>query len=301
MDARSSSVRGYRFGSFELDLHAGELRKNGLKVKLQDQPFTMLQLLLERQGALVTREEVQKRLWPQDTFVDFEKGLNTAAFNLRTALGDDAENPLFVQTVPKKGYRFIAPVEELRDTAVTAPAPEIVAPSIPRASPGWALLLKLAAFAAAVALAWWFIPKPQPSRIMVAVLLCDNLTGDKGQEYLSRGLTEELINQLSRVNPETLGVPGFATASSLATIDPVKAGQRLNVQYVVACSVFRVGDRIRIAARLVQTKDGAAVWTNGNGSESDVKDILPARLKPRPRKSRRESRSSCCPRPSRQP
>src|ERR1017187_8344451 len=118
-------MRGYKFGIFELDLRARELRKNGLRLKLQDQPLTMLELLLERAGTLVTREEVQKGLWPQDTFVDFEKGLNTAAFNLRTALGDDAENPRFVQTVPKKGYRFIAPVESLRDEVApaTEPAP----------------------------------------------------------------------------------------------------------------------------------------------------------------------------------
>src|SRR5260370_19271265 len=100
-----------RFGIFEVDLQAGELRKQGYKVKLQEQPFQVLVMLLERPGEVGTREERQKKLWPADTFVDFERGLNRAINKLREALGDDADRPRFIETLPRRGYRFVAPVE----------------------------------------------------------------------------------------------------------------------------------------------------------------------------------------------
>src|SRR3974390_1073616 len=100
-----------RFGIFEVDSRAGELRRQGVKVKLQEQPFQLLVMLLERPGENVTREELQRKLWPADTFVDFERGLNRAVNKLREALDDDADNPRFIETLPKRGYRFIAPVE----------------------------------------------------------------------------------------------------------------------------------------------------------------------------------------------
>src|SRR5215470_15842784 len=105
-------VRGVlRFGVFELDPRSGDLRRNGLKLKLTGQPFQVLAMLLERRGDVVTREEIQKRLWPADTFVDFDHSLNTAINKIREALGDSAESPRFVETVPRRGYRFIAPVD----------------------------------------------------------------------------------------------------------------------------------------------------------------------------------------------
>jgi DNA-binding winged helix-turn-helix (wHTH) protein len=100
-----------RFGIFEVDLEAGELRRRGSKVKLQEQPFQVLMMLLERPGEVVTREELQKRLWTADTFVDFERGLNRAINKLREALVDDADTPRFIETVPRRGYRFLVPVE----------------------------------------------------------------------------------------------------------------------------------------------------------------------------------------------
>ena len=103
--------RTIRFGVFELDLKAGELRKQGLKIKLQEQPFQILVMLLERPGEVVTREEIQQKLWPADTFVDFEHGINAAVKRLREALDDSADNPRFVETLPRRGYRFIAPVD----------------------------------------------------------------------------------------------------------------------------------------------------------------------------------------------
>ena len=111
-EARSSS-RLVRFGVFEADLRSGELRKNGLKIRLPGQPFEVLAMMLERPGEVVTREELQKRLWPDGTFVDFDHSLNNAINKIREALGDSAESPRFVETLSRRGYRFIAPVETL--------------------------------------------------------------------------------------------------------------------------------------------------------------------------------------------
>src|SRR5215472_16098151 len=105
------SPRIIRFATFELDLQARELRKNGLKLKFHGQPFEVLAMLLERPGKLVSREQLRERLWPTDTFVDFDHGVNTAINRLREALGDSADNPRFIETLPRRGYRFIAPVE----------------------------------------------------------------------------------------------------------------------------------------------------------------------------------------------
>jgi cholera toxin transcriptional activator len=100
-----------RFGIFEVDSQSGELRRHGLKIKLQEQPFQALVMLLERAGEVVTREQLQRKLWPADTFVDFDRGLNRAINRLRDALGDDSNNPRFIETLPQRGYRFIVPVE----------------------------------------------------------------------------------------------------------------------------------------------------------------------------------------------
>jgi DNA-binding winged helix-turn-helix (wHTH) protein len=109
-----------RFGIFEVDLQAGELRRQGVKVKLQQQPFEILAMLLECPGEVLTREELQKRLWPTDTFVDFERGLNRATNRLRDSLGDEADNPRFIETLPRRGYRFIGQIEKLDGSRNTA-------------------------------------------------------------------------------------------------------------------------------------------------------------------------------------
>ena len=110
MDNDGGAAQIIRFGIFEADLRSGELRKNGFKVPLQGQPFQVFSILLRHSGKLVTREELRREVWPEDTFVDFDHGLNTAITKIRTALGDSAENPRFVETMPRRGYRFIAPV-----------------------------------------------------------------------------------------------------------------------------------------------------------------------------------------------
>jgi DNA-binding winged helix-turn-helix (wHTH) protein len=112
MQKSPSPLTLLRFGAFEVDVRAGEVRKHGLLIRLQDQPFRVLQTLLEHPGEVVTRDELRSQIWPADTFVDFDRGLNNAVKRLRDALSDSAENPSYIETLPKRGYRFIAPVHE---------------------------------------------------------------------------------------------------------------------------------------------------------------------------------------------
>ena len=160
-----------RFGTFEVDTRSGELRRKGSKVKLQAQPFQVLALLLERPGEVVTREELTGRLWPEDTFVDFERGLNKAINKLREALRDDAEKPRFIETLPQRGYRFIAETSvSARHAALTAHEGDVP-------------------------------PALSSSRIdSLAVLPLENHSGDPAQEYFSDGMTEELISAISIQN-----------------------------------------------------------------------------------------------------
>ncbi len=125
MQNNANSGRPVRFGVFEVDVRTGELRKQGLKIKLQEQPFQILALLLDRRGEVVTREELQKKLWPADTFVDFDHGLNKAITKIREALGDSADNPRFIETLPRRGYRFIAPVNRPGDSVVSMAEPPV--------------------------------------------------------------------------------------------------------------------------------------------------------------------------------
>ena len=120
----AANARLYRFGIYEADARSGELRKNGVKLKLQEQPFQVLAMLLERPGEVVAREELRQRLWPADTFVDFDHSLNTAINKLRDALGDTAANPRFIETLARRGYRFIAPVQAVVES-VELPQPEL--------------------------------------------------------------------------------------------------------------------------------------------------------------------------------
>ena len=133
MAERESQLRGVRFGNFEVDLRSGELRKAGMKVKLSGQPFQVLTILLERHGDVVTREELQKRLWP-DTFVDVDHNLNASITKIREALGDSAESPRFVETLPRRGYRFLVPVNDIVEANAPPAAHEPKEPGIAAAN-----------------------------------------------------------------------------------------------------------------------------------------------------------------------
>ncbi len=280
-----SSRRRLRFGAFEADLHTGDLRKGGSPVRLRGRPFDILVLLLAEPGELVTRDALRERLWPADTFVDFDHGLNTAVNRLREALGDSAESPRFVETVPRRGYRFIAPV-----TDVERPGPPAASVAAPpqlgqerTAEPGLGHSGRsrgvLAGLALLTVLGVAFVlsrgrgaaPVPAgPTRL--AVLPFRNVGGDPAQEYFADGLTDELIADLSQV--------GALRIISRTSVMPYKTSTRrlpdiakeLNVGAVVEGSVFRSGDRVRITARLVDAPADHNLW--GETYERDMADIL---------------------------
>jgi TolB-like protein/DNA-binding winged helix-turn-helix (wHTH) protein/Tfp pilus assembly protein PilF len=274
------------FGSFEVDVVSGELRRQGLKIRLQDQPFRLLVLLLERAGDVVTREEVREKLWPADTYVDFDHSLNTAVRKLREALGDAAEAPRYVETLARRGYRFIAPVAPRRTAQVAHLANADAASLLPypaaRLSTSTRRLLILAIVAlisAAALVAYWLVPRqgpmtPSGRRLTLAVLPFDNLSGDADQEYLSDGLTEEMITQLGRLEPDRLRVLARSSTWKYkrADRDIGQLRRELGVDYVLEGSLRRASERVRVTAQLVQVDDQSQVWAETY--ERDVRDVL---------------------------
>jgi TolB-like protein/DNA-binding winged helix-turn-helix (wHTH) protein/Flp pilus assembly protein TadD len=281
---RTSAARILRFGSFEANVQAGELRKGGLKVRLQDQPFQILVLLLERPGELITRQEIQQKLWPADTFVDFDHGLNNAINRLREALGDSAETPRFIETLPKKGYRFIAavtgdepsveaeyPAAEGTRVAKPSPIPGNIE-EVSKARPRFLVTILVFCFALVLAgmvyLGWHRMraghPSPGSGYVMLAVLPFQNLSGDPSQDYFSDGLTEEMIAQLGALSPDQLGVIARTTTMSYKhTSKSVKQiGSELGVGYVLESSVRRDGNQIRISVQLIRVHDQLHVWAS---------------------------------------
>src|SRR5579862_3201973 len=222
MSGRPELPASFRFGPFEVDSKSGELRKQGVRIKLQEQPLQILQMLLEHPGQVVTREELCQRLWPADTFVDFDHGVYNAVKRLREALGDVADTPRFIETIPKRGYRFIGSATVGEQLAVATPAADVdVSPKAPlpatsqiRVPTRWHWLSPLAGttivllvfgliiglnaggFGTRVRAAW---SKP-PQIHSLAVLPLKNLSDDPAQEYFSYGMTEELITDLAQIS-----------------------------------------------------------------------------------------------------
>ncbi len=275
-----SSQATFRFGPYELRPRTRELLKHGVKLRLRPQPFRILQTLLERNGDVVTREELHKQLWPSDTFVDFERGLNSAVKQLRGVLGDSATEPRYIQTLPKIGYRIIVPVDvndaAPSDSADASPQAVIVAkgPSSEALNPkpartaSWPLLVGaciVLIVAAAVYIHWSrsrIRPQASTERVMLAVLPFDNLTGDASQDYFSDGLTEEMIAQLGHLNPERLGVIARTSVMQYQNSrEPLQQiGHDLGVQYVLEGSFRRDSQDVRITAHLIQVSDQKTVW-----------------------------------------
>ena len=282
----TESTQIVRFGEFELDLRTGELRTERHHIILQEKPFQILTALLERPGEMIGREELIKRLWPVGTFVDFDLGLNKAVNRLREALGDSAEQPRFIETFPKRGYRFVAPVtrdgEGFEEASPTARAhTSSDGPNRLRnenaGTPLLAVLEKrafawrpavaaglLAIVAMASYVAWRrHSSAPAPTgRIMMAVLPFQNLTGDPEQEYLTDGLTEGTIARLGGLQPERLGVIARTSVMGYKHGDKRldQIGRELDVQYVLEGSVRRDRNRLRITAQLIQVKDQSHLW-----------------------------------------
>ncbi|HSF16715.1 MAG TPA: tetratricopeptide repeat protein [Vicinamibacteria bacterium] len=237
----------FRFGLFELDRTHGELRREGRRMPIQDQPLRLLELLVERAGRTVNRDEIRRALWPETVHVDFEAGLNAAVRRLREALDDSATNPRYVATVPRRGYRFIAPVETSNASSGKR-WPWLLAASV--------LVVGLAALTVRVLLA--------PERpIRVAVLPFENLSQDPSQDFLADGLTEELITELATKSSEQLAV--IARTSVLPYKGRSKTarevGAELDVDFLLEGSVRSDGRKLRIAARLVRGSDEASVWS----------------------------------------
>lgn len=274
----------------ELDLHAGELRRSGSLVKVERIPMDLLILLIEQKGQLVTRDQIIERIWGKDVFLDTDNSINAAIRKIRQALKDDPAQPRFVQTVTGRGYRFIAPVSEIEAPAAPAEVslPSVSAEKLPEkpAAPAsvqsrrrWPLLLGVSVFvlvALAAYLQWSrFHSHSQVSggRIVLAVLPFENLTGDAGEDYFSDGMTEEMIAQLGRLDPEHLGVIARTSVMRYKhSQDLNQIGHDLGVQYVLEGSVRRDADNVRITAQLIQMKDQTHVWSRQYDRE--LKNIL---------------------------
>ena len=288
-------ISGARFGTFQVSFDAGEIRKEGLRIRVQQQPLKLLQILLERPGEVVTREYLRSRLWANESFGDFDQAVNIAIGKLRNALGDSAENPRFIETLPKRGYRFIAEVSFLHsddragglatvsigsppETSASGellPAPPGALPKadIPRGRRWTArriavLCLAAAVIAALLILSW--VRRP-PGIRSLAVLPLENFSGDASQDYFADGMTDELITDLAqiralRVVSRTSVMMYKGTRKSLPEI-----ARELNVDAVVEGSVSRSGDQVRITAQLIQLPADKHLWAQSyQGNLSDT-------------------------------
>jgi TolB-like protein/DNA-binding winged helix-turn-helix (wHTH) protein len=254
-----------RFEAFELDLRSSELRRNGEPVRIQQQPARVLACLARRAGELVTREELRQAIWGDETFVDFDQGLNYCIKQVRSALGDQAEAPRFVETLPRRGYRFLVPVERAVRAATTLPAPLPAPPTAGRPARRALIVPGLAVLAAAAGLGLLALRHeavPRQHRSMLVVLPFENLSADDPEGVFADGLTEEMITQLGRLEPRELGV--IARTSAMAyrgtrrTVPEIR--RELGVDYVLEGSVRRSGDHVRVTAQLIRAADGTQLW-----------------------------------------
>ena len=286
-------LRGrFRFGVFELDPRAGELRKHGLRIRLQAQPLQVLVMLLEHAGEVVTREELQRKLWPVDTFVDFDHGLNKAINKIRAALADSAESPRFVETVARRGYRFLAEVKVANASPVRSPefAAQLRPATEPRdrldlpsklampkhllPSPAWkisvfVLLLLMAA------LATWTLHsrnRPPPVIRSLAVLPLESLSSDASQDYFADGMTDQLISDLGQISALRVISRTSVMAYKHARKPLPQIARELNVDAVVEGTVLRSGDRVRITAQLIDASADKHLWSQSY--EGELRDTL---------------------------
>ena len=286
----SNQARIVRFGTFEADLESRELRKGGARIKVHGQPFEVLAMLLERPGEVVPREELRQRLWSTDTFVDFDAGLNTAINRLREALGDSAENPRFIETLPRRGYRFIAPVQAESSRPLTADGSSYESPSevVQTAVPTRArihgrrvkvLVLGLAAVVLLLAVlsmtgvrARLFGHPSAPHIESLAVLPLANLSGDPSQDFFADGMTEALITDLGKISALRV-ISRTSVVQYKGTKKPLpEIARELHVDGLVEGTVLRSGNHLRITANLLQASPEKHLWAESY--ESDIGDVL---------------------------
>ncbi len=279
-------VTGIQFAEFELDPARYELRRAGRTLKLEKIPMELLILLAAGNGNLVSREEIVKRLWGNDVFVDTEHGINTAIRKIRRALRDDPEQPRFVQTVTGKGYRFIAPAIEIgtRPAISTDPPSAVDTPNVIGSRDRWkdrrwprfsmvAVAGMLALGFALIARSGWrwtpAVPSSHTGPVVLAVLPFQNLSTDDSQDYFSDGLTEEMITQLGELNVDQLGV--IARTSSMKYKHTIKdvgqIGRELGADYVLESSVRRDGERVRITVQLIRADNQTHIWAQNYDRE----------------------------------
>jgi TolB-like protein/DNA-binding winged helix-turn-helix (wHTH) protein len=287
-----------RFGQFELDLRTAEIYKEGRRIKLQEQPCQVLALLIERPGELVSREELRKKLWRNDTFVDFDHGVNIAINKLRDALGDSPEKPRFIETLPRRGYRFIGQVTETTPEPASARTNNQAAAPTPAATEvareqqtsnaaadaqvvtkrarvlhgKWrAALLAAAVLLIATGGLWWRL-RVQPRQYAIAVLPFKNLSSEPNSDYFSDGLTDEIIRDLSIIE----GLQVKSRTSSFVFKDKPRnvheVGSQLGANLLLEGSVLRAGERLRINVDLVRVADDSTLWSQRY--DRDLKDVF---------------------------
>ena len=280
--AEAPHTMTHRFGVFEANLQARELRKHGVRVRLRGQPFAILAMLLERPGEVVTREEMRKRLWSNgsdETFVDFEHSMNSAIKKLRAALNDSPENSMYVETIPKLGYRFIAPVEKITAEARKSREQDgHTTETLAGISWSTRLAIFVPALALTLGLVLWRVlavahraSADAPVR-SIAVLPLVNLSGDPSQEFFADGMTDELITDLAKV-----GSLRVISRTSVMRYKGTKKGlpeiaRELNVDGIVEGSVVRSGQHVRITAQLLHGPTDKHLWAESY--ERDLGDVL---------------------------
>jgi len=282
------SANVVKFGDdFEFDRVAYELRRSSRALKLERIPLEILLLLIERRGQLVAREDIIGKIWGKNVFLDTDSSINSAIRKIRQVLKDDSENPLYVQTVTGKGYRFIAPVTEVKEPGTRQEAlgsleakaeavePGSVALSASARSSRWRWVAPLAALIVLLAAGIYVLRARSrfaaaPHRVMLAVLPFVNLSNDPEQEYFSDGLTEETITDLGEVNPEQLGVIARTSSTAYKHTDKTIAqiGTELGVDYVLEGSVRHEGGAARISAQLIRVKDQTHLWAHNYDRET---------------------------------
>jgi len=245
-----------RFGPFEADVTSGELRRDGVPIAIQDLPFRLLAALLERPGEVVTRADLTVRLWGSETFVDATAGLNTAVAKLREALGDDPDQPSYIETIPKRGYRFIG---RIGDAAPIAPPPAAV--SLLRTRRAW-LALAVAVLVGVAAGAATYRLRTIAEPVRVAVMLFDNETGDSQLGPLAQGLTDATVTELT--SEPRLAVIGNAAVLRTARPfrDIAKVRDELGAQYIVIGQVQQLDGGTIVRAHLIRGRDQAHVWVS---------------------------------------
>jgi TolB-like protein/DNA-binding winged helix-turn-helix (wHTH) protein len=253
------TVQTYRFGEFELDMDAQQLRLRGAPVRLERRPFDLLALLVSRHGHMVPRDDIIAALWPANVIIDFDSGLNTLVRKVRGALEDPSEHPSYIETVPGRGYRFIAPIEPATTAAVVIA--QAVAKPASRSRSILALALLLLAVGGAI-IAWQTSFK-SPGKARIAVLPFENLTGNDQLGFMAAGIAEDTSTSLAQIDLPNLSVIGGVSARAFenSAMSLPQIGRELGADFVVTSSLRLDKSRIRVSSRLIRVADNEQVWS----------------------------------------